>query len=100
MNSAKRLPDSVDGEFPNGFDTGRICYWRDRRAENLWHLYLPGGGVGNLAGHQVTEHDDGTITVSPSILITDNRPNWRRHGYLRRGVWEPCGDDIAPPAAG
>ena len=98
MTEAKRLPDSADGEFPDGFDTGSICYWRDRRYPDMWLLYLPGGGVGNLSRHTVTEHDDGSITVSPSILLTSNRKDRRRHGFLRRGVWEPCGDDIAPPS--
>lgn len=43
---------------------------------------LPAG----LAKHEVVEHEDGTITVSPSILAThwDGR-QW--HGYLERGVW-------------
>lgn len=44
---------------------------------------------GNLQEHDVTEHEDGTITVSPSILI---RTTWAGepvewHGYLERGVW-------------
>lgn len=43
--------------------------------------------TGNLTGHDVVEHDDGTITVSPSILIHphDLSPGW--HGWLERGVW-------------
>ncbi len=103
---AKRLPDSVDGEFPEGFDDSAISFWRDLRlvenppagGSNGWIIYLPGGGVGNLSRHQIAEHEDGTITVSPSILMTSTRPNERRrHGFLKRGVWEPCGDDIAPP---
>jgi hypothetical protein len=44
--------------------------------------------MGDLSGHEVTEHEDGTISVSPSILINDGRSEW--HGYLRRGVWETC----------
>lgn len=98
MTEAERLPDSVDGEFPDGFDTRRICYWKDQRGQDLWMLYLPGGGVGNLSAHEVTEHEDGTITVSPSILVSSGRKDRRRHGYLKRGVWDPCGDDIAPQA--
>lgn len=45
----------------------------------------------NLNSHQVIEHEDGTITVSPSILIgghnrqTGERKEW--HGYLEKGVW-------------
>lgn len=56
----------------------------------VWLCWPPGSGLGNLAQHTVTEHDDGTITVSPSILIrsTDDDGSpvvW--HGYLERGVW-------------
>ena len=46
---------------------------------------------GDLINHKVTEHEDGTITVSPSILIQTG-PNmaWKWHGYLERGVWREC----------
>jgi hypothetical protein len=33
-------------------------------------------------GHSVTEHEDGTITVSPSIQGD------KYHGNLIRGVWD------------
>lgn len=43
-------------------------------------------GMGSLGLHEVIEHEDGTITVSPSILITGHHgKQW--HGYLERGVW-------------
>ena len=41
--------------------------------------------MGGLENHDVTEHEDGTITVSPSILITGEGGSW--HGYLELGVW-------------
>jgi len=51
-----------------------------------WYCKVPGCLMGNLTGHEVTEHDDGTITVSPSILINGGEKNqW--HGYLEHGVW-------------
>ena len=58
--------------------------------EDHWYCMTPNGHLGRLAGHQVTSHDDGTITVSPSILIstTGNVQLW--HGFLKRGVWEEC----------
>lgn len=49
--------------------------------------FEPGCFLANLANHEVIEHEDGTITVSPSILV--NVPGigqW--HGYLRKGIWE------------
>ena len=51
-----------------------------------WYANAPGAGLGDLRNHSVLEHLDGTITVTPSILITDNRGlHW--HGFLEKGVW-------------
>lgn len=87
-----RLSDVKRGDLPSGLDTKSICYWKDENG--LWWLYLPAGGIGRLEDHTVTEHEDGTITVSPSILLTSpGNPNRHRHGFLNRGTWEPCGDD-------
>jgi hypothetical protein len=63
-------------------------------AEGVWRCVAPKetedgfGFQGNLAKHSVTEHEDGTITVSPSILISRGDMSW--HGYLERGVWREC----------
>jgi hypothetical protein len=57
-------------------------------SDGTWHCCPPGTDLlGNLSGHQVVEHEDGTITVSPSILITLAYKHQRWHGYLERGVW-------------
>ena len=53
----------------------------------VWHARAPRGHLGNLANHSVTEHEDGTITVSPSILITDGETRDQWHGFLEHGVW-------------
>ena len=63
--------------------------------DGFWHCCPPqpvGEWVeyffGNLRAHTVVEHEDRTITVSPSILITRRSPEvstW--HGFLERGVW-------------
>ena len=47
---------------------------------------------GNISKHTVVEHADGTITVSPSILITKYREDGPRewHGYLENGIWRVC----------
>lgn len=58
-------------------------YGKDSRG--IWHARPPGNHMGSLARHDVTEHEDGTITVTPSILIDDGRNQW--HGYLKRGIW-------------
>jgi hypothetical protein len=60
-----------------------------------WMGCTPNGHAGVLSAHQITEHDDGTITVSPSILIRsspDHGKTWVElwHGWLERGVWRSC----------
>lgn len=67
-----------------GVDHSSICYWNDE--DGLWWLYIPLCGAGVLKNHTVQEHDDGTITVSPSIVMTGHLNNIR-HGFLERGVW-------------
>lgn len=87
--------------WPPELRHAETCAWRfganaecdcGLAAENKreWHCVTPNGHGGNLAAHDVTEHEDGTITVSPSILVTQRREGqdielW--HGYLERGVW-------------
>lgn len=70
-------------------DSNAICYWK---ASDRWMLYFPRCGVGDLSLHTVTEHEDGTITVTPSILTKghDNGKQTTVHGYLTKGVWNPC----------
>lgn len=51
-----------------------------------WCGVSPDGQQVGLRNHQVTEHEDGTITVSPSILVSSpHQTPW--HGFLERGVW-------------
>ena len=54
-------------------------------ADGHWYCRTPNGHLGNLSRHDVVEHEDGTITVSPSILVSEEVEVW--HGYLERGVW-------------
>jgi hypothetical protein len=60
--------------------------------QGRWAAKLPNGLRCGLGNHQVTEHDDGTVTVTPSILTTGGSPEapvpeWNWHGWLERGVW-------------
>ncbi len=43
--------------------------------------------LANLSNHQITEHEDGTITVSPSILVSSKHLGLQWHGFLERGIW-------------
>jgi hypothetical protein len=73
----------------------RVQFSLDRILESGEYAKTPGGyylarcptGLcANLANHQVTENADGTITVSPSILVSDGQgDSW--HGYLEKGIW-------------
>lgn len=83
--NGRRVPD---GTSPHLYEPGDYGRWKGG-----WYARCPGDGPrrlqGNLSQHHVTEHDDGTITVSPSILVTAEwagvPQTW--HGYLERGQW-------------
>lgn len=66
-------------------------YGRD--VNGSWFGMTPNGLLSGLARHEVIENEDGTITVSPSILTTGIREDGSKnqwHGYLRNGEWEEC----------
>ncbi len=88
MMQGTRRPDDTEGHF---LLAGDYSFQRDtfRRSTDspYWLCCDPVGHLGDLRKHAVTEHEDGTITVSPSILIK-GRTTW--HGYLERGIWREC----------
>lgn len=51
-----------------------------------WYIRDPTGDASSIRfdHHAVTEFADGTISVSPSIVV---RHGHRWHGFLERGVW-------------
>lgn len=114
-----RLPDGFEPttewyqklgvtELPRG------AYFRDSIGQ--WCVITPNGRLGSVAKHTVVEHEDHSITVSPSILVytiparvyePEERARlvdaagetyvreWEAgkpefHGYLERGVWRTC----------
>lgn len=52
-----------------------------------WFLCAPSGEHGgcNTTTWSITEHEDGSITVSPSLWFNKDLNGW--HGFLQRGVW-------------
>lgn len=63
------------------------------RIGGVWHGCTPTGDLANLSRHTVTENEDGTITVSPSILVSAGQGAERVecwHGWLQCGVWVSC----------
>jgi hypothetical protein len=69
---------------------GEYGKWTD----GTWHGCTPGDNGCNLSAHKITEHEDGTITVSPSIRVSITNSKgadqelW--HGWLERGIWRSC----------
>lgn len=69
-------------EYQYGMESGD--YGKD--SDGLWFVRTPNGLVGCIQKHTITEHEDGTITVSPSILVgCKDLGTW--HGYLEKGIW-------------
>ena len=80
--------DDVQDPLPDDLQEGD--YWYDPVVKH-WMFVCPVKGlpIANLSNHQVIEHEDKTITVSPSILThghyNGEHVSW--HGYLERGIW-------------
>jgi hypothetical protein len=91
-----RLPDAQMGEPGPGWDAwdNGNCVpgaymkvstaWEGNPGGIIWYIRDPTGEIGSIhrSHHTVTEHEDGTITVSPSIL-----KHGGYHGFLSAGVW-------------
>jgi hypothetical protein len=65
----------------------RLPNWTDEALKN-WGIKQVWLGT-----HSVEEHEDGSVTISPSILWGpkqhhDTNTHW--HGYLEHGVWREC----------
>ena len=56
-----------------------------------YYARTPNGHLANLVHHEVTDHGDGTVTVSPSISVSWGALGGEvYHGFLERGVWRPA----------
>lgn len=75
-----RIYPDKNGKFvmPNS-----ACYGQDK--DGTWWCRPPGCHGGMLLDHVVIEHEDKTITVTPSIHMVGL---W--HGYLTNGVFKEC----------
>lgn len=61
-----------------------------RQPDMSWYAITPTNLMANINSHQVIEHEDQTITVSPSILVSDyltGEQDRTWHGFLEHGVW-------------
>lgn len=78
--------ENIDQLFGDDGIDGGYCPFVTK-GQRMWLVRTPNGHLGNLGAHDVTEHDDGTITVSPSILISNPQQGELYHGYLEHGAW-------------
>jgi hypothetical protein len=63
-------------------------YWRPpNRPDGEWWFKDPFGRLGRVSTHKVEVHEDGTITVTPSIAPRPDDPPGSFHGFLTKGVW-------------
>lgn len=81
-DSANLIPADIEAKLQPG------DYWEWPRYD-LWLVCAPNGDLASLrpAIHTIIEHEDGSISVHPSIQFKSGR---RWHGYLERGVWREC----------
>jgi len=73
--------------YPDAENYNNICYWKND--QGYYMIYFPEGHLGQLQKHKIIEHEDNTITVSPSILLR-TPPIKERHGFLKHGIWQDC----------
>lgn len=90
-----RVTPNSQGYLDAGEINKPACYGRAiaERVKNgragWWQVTTPDGHIGSLNPdiHTITEHEDGTITASPSLDMSQRHPGgW--HGWLRHGVFE------------
>ena len=59
--------------------------------DGTWSVRPPGQSMGGIPRHEVEEHGDGTITVTPSIVLKvmagDRAVREVWHGWLKCGIW-------------
>jgi hypothetical protein len=87
MDGIHRVSGNSDPRYEamKAIPDGGWAYIIDR-----WYVRCPGSPfAADLSKHEVVDHGDGTITVSPSILyeVPGFEPPYSYHGFLERGVW-------------
>lgn len=76
----------LDGKWPYQIEPmllrGEYAQALDK---DLWICRAPNGDLASFSTktHQITVHDDGEVTMSPSLQFLTGQ-HW--HGYMRRGV--------------
>jgi len=66
---------------PHQLAIGEWCFW-----EGAIFAECPGGLTANLGSHSVEVRPDGSLHVSPSILV-NGAPGETWHGFIENGEW-------------
>ena len=76
----------ADDTSPPDLEPGDYCK-RPKTSGDQWWFRCPDGTGPVRVDHRwaVVEHIDGTITILPSIDVSDSRSHF--HGHLLAGVW-------------
>jgi hypothetical protein len=63
-----------------------------KQSNGTWFLCLPTGIHATINNEiwKITEHENNTITVTPSINTTSHNPEYNWHGYLENGIFREC----------
>ena len=82
----RRVYANAEGYRDGPMEPGDYFYWE---RINRWLVKAPNGHEGTISPnvHVVEEHDDGTITLTPSLVLNAADGRELYHGFLRRGEW-------------
>lgn len=91
--NGRRVYEGADGTFA-ALEPGDYILIKHEGVAPILLYWPPGAELGPWHAHvdkRITEHEDGTVSVSPSILcvyakLQAGKPgSW--HGFLERGIW-------------
>lgn len=86
--NAEGFLNATEMALPGAFGRAVNPLLKDSSPLKWWQVTCPDGSQGSLnpSIHTVTEHEDGSITVHPSLDFSKNsRQGW--HGWLKQGVF-------------
>lgn len=93
-----RKPDGTSWTALEPGDYARQVPSETAPDDGWWVFVTPNGITFNILEdnapkhHKLTVHEDGTVTLSPSVLCASGSCGIAEgyHGFLERGVWRSC----------
>jgi hypothetical protein len=86
--NANGFLNAIEIERPGAYGRAVSPMFKENSPLRHWVVTCPDGTQGRLSPdiHTVTEHEDGSITVEPSLDFS-KAPYFGWHGWLRGGVF-------------